>query len=187
MIAGNDILPRFSSSLQYTGMTGAVDAQNHRNISRSLRADSEATMTLSPTPQALFFDVFGTCVDWRTTVVGALQIQAHASLNSATASLASSVRLRASEMTSVHWETFAQQWRRGYQKFTRGLAEDPSLPWVSVDEHHLSSLKTLMVDWKIEGLWTDEELRTLALIWHHLIPWDDAAAGVALLNKSFGG
>ncbi|KAF2853702.1 haloacid dehalogenase [Plenodomus tracheiphilus IPT5] len=140
-------------------------------------------MALSPPPKALFFDVFGTCVDWRTTVVGALQMQAHAALNSASASLASSVRLRASEMTPEQWGVFAQQWRDGYKKFTMSLADDPSLPWVSVDEHHLNSLKELAVQWKIEGLWDDVELRTLSLIWHHLAPWDDSGMGVALLNR----
>lgn len=88
-------------------------------------------------------------------------------------------------MTVADWGLFAQQWRDGYQKFTRTLAEDPSLPWVSVDEHHLSSLKVLMNEWSIEGLWDGEELRTLSLIWHHLLPWDDSAMGVALLNRLF--
>lgn len=88
-------------------------------------------------------------------------------------------------MTIDHWGLFAQQWRDAYKKFTRVLAEDPSVPWISVDEHHLTSLKELMVDWKIEGLWTDEELRGLSLIWHHLGPWEDSALGVSLLNHLF--
>ncbi|KAF1848365.1 haloacid dehalogenase [Cucurbitaria berberidis CBS 394.84] len=142
-------------------------------------------MALSPPPRALLFDVFGTCVNWRKSVVDALHAQSHASLNSATASLASSVRLRASDMSLEHWGLFAQQWRDGYRHFTRKLAEDPSIPWKSVDEHHLTSLKELTVEWKIEGLWNDEELRSLSLIWHHLEPWDDSAMGVALLNRLF--
>ena len=142
-------------------------------------------MALTPPPRALLFDVFGTCVDWRKTVVGALHAQAHASLNSATASLASSIRMRASDMTIEHWGLFAQQWRDEYKKFTRKLANDPSLPWVSVDDHHLTSLKQLLIEWNINGLWDDEELRTLSLIWHHLLPWEDSAMGVALLNRLF--
>jgi 2-haloacid dehalogenase len=143
-------------------------------------------MTLSPAPRALLFDVFGTCVNWRRTVVNALQAQAHASLNSATASLASSVRLRASDMTLEHWSLFAQQWRDSYKAFTKKLASDLSLPWVSVDEHHFESLKELMAEWKIEGLWDEEDLRELSLVWHHLEPWSDSAMGVELLNKSAG-
>lgn len=143
------------------------------------------TMALDPTPRALFFDVFGTCVDWRTTVVRELHAQAHASLNAATASLASTIRLRASDMTAEHWGSFAQQWRDSYKQFTKQLAQDPKLPWVSVDEHHLKSLKDLMIAWHIEGLWDDGQLREISLVWHRLEPWTDSAMGVALLNTLF--
>lgn len=146
---------------------------------------SGVTMSLSPPPRALFFDVFGTCVNWRATVVGELEAQAHAALNSATASLASRVRLTASDMTTQHWHKFAQQWRDSYKKFTQKLATDPSVPWKSVDEHHLESLKHLVADWQIEGLWDDEQLRAISLIWHRLEPWADSAMGVSMLNRLF--
>lgn len=149
------------------------------------RTISGITMALNPPPRALFFDVFGTCVDWRTTVVRELHAQSHAALNSATASLASAVRLRASEITIEHWGVFAQQWRNSYKQFTRHLAQDPSISWVSVDEHHLRSLQELMVEWQVEGLWDDEQLRQISLVWHRLEPWSDAAMGVALLNRLF--
>jgi 2-haloacid dehalogenase len=142
-------------------------------------------MALNPPPRALFFDVFGTCVDWRATVVNELVARAHAALNSATASLASRVRLTASDMTPEHWGKFAQQWRSSYQKFTRSLAADPSIPWKSVDEHHLEALKKLVVDWSIDGLWDDEQLRAISLIWHRLEPWEDSAMGVSMLNRLF--
>jgi 2-haloacid dehalogenase len=142
-------------------------------------------MALSTPPRALFFDVFGTCVDWRTTVTHALNAQSHAALNSATASLASRVRLKASDMTLAHWGEFAQQWRNGYKTFTRKLAADPTVPWKSVDEHHLESLKDLLVQWEISGLWTDEEVRALSLVWHQLEPWSDSVQGIALLNQLF--
>jgi 2-haloacid dehalogenase len=143
------------------------------------------TMALKTTPRALFFDVFGTCVDWRSTVVGELHAQSHASLNAATASLASTVRFKASDMTLEHWGSFAQQWRDSYKQFTKLLATDPTIPWVSVDEHHLRSLRDLMGEWQIEGLWDDEQLRQISLVWHRLEPWADSALGVALLNKLF--
>lgn len=151
----------------------------------SARPISGINMALSPPPRALFFDVFGTCVNWRTTVVGELEAQAHAALNSATASLASRVRLTASDMTGQHWGRFAQQWRDSYKEFTRSLATDTSIPWKSVDEHHLEALKTLVVEWQINGLWDDEQLRTISLIWHRLEPWTDSALGVTMLNRLF--
>lgn len=143
------------------------------------------TMALHTPPRALLFDVFGTCVDWRTTVTLALDAQSHAALNSATASLASRVRLRASDMTLAHWGDFAQQWRDSYKAFTQKLAADPTLPWKTIDEHHLDSLKELLQEWQLEGLWVDEEVRALSLVWHRLDPWADSAYGIKLLNQLF--
>lgn len=143
-------------------------------------------MVLSPAPRALFFDVFGTCVDWRQTVVNMLNNQSRASLDSNTASIPPSTRLRASGMTIEDWGLFAQQWRNSYKQFTRKLAHDASWPWVSVDEHHLSSLKTLMSQWEIVGLWNEDEVQDLSLIWHRLQPWEDSGEGIAMLNKMFG-
>lgn len=142
-------------------------------------------MVLSTPPRALLFDVFGTCVNWRLTVTQALEAQSHAALNSATASLASRLRLRASSMTTAQWHEFAQQWRNSYKTFTKKLAADPSIPWKSVDEHHLESLKNLLIEWELEGLWSDDEIRALSLVWHRLEPWSDSASGIALLNQLF--
>ncbi|KAF2445699.1 haloacid dehalogenase [Karstenula rhodostoma CBS 690.94] len=149
------------------------------------RIISGVTMALTTPPRALFFDVFGTCVDWRTSVTQALNAQSHAALNSATASLASRVRLKASGMTLAHWADFAQQWRNSYKTFTRKLAADPSVPWKSVDEHHFESLKELLAKWELGGLWSDEEVRALSLVWHRLDPWSDSVQGIALLNRLF--
>ncbi|KAF1830759.1 haloacid dehalogenase [Decorospora gaudefroyi] len=142
-------------------------------------------MTLSPTPRALLFDVFGTCVNWRKTVVSTLHAQAHESLNAATKSLASRLRMRVSDMTMDHWGQFAQQWRECYKTSTRDHAHDPSQPWVSVDDIHLTSLKHLIAKWDIEGLWDAEEIIFLSLVWHRLEPWEDSAIGVELLNQLF--
>jgi 2-haloacid dehalogenase len=143
------------------------------------------TMALPTPPRALLFDVFGTCVDWRTTVTHELNAQAHAALNAATRSIATRVRMQASEMTVEHWGVFAQQWRDGYKIFTRSLAEDPTLAWKTVDEHHLESLRELLKEWKLDGLWLDDEVRTLSLVWHKLEPWPDSSLGLQALNKLF--
>ncbi|KAF2703107.1 haloacid dehalogenase [Pleomassaria siparia CBS 279.74] len=142
-------------------------------------------MALATPPRALFFDVFGTCVDWRATVTHALHTQAHAALNSATASLATTVRMRASDMLLQDWATFAQQWRNTYKKFTKSVAADDTVPWKTIDEHYLDSLKELLVEWQLEGLWMDDEVRALSLVWHRLDPWPDSSAGIQALNKLF--
>jgi 2-haloacid dehalogenase len=106
-------------------------------------------------------------------------------MNSATASIATSVRMRASDMTLENWGEFAQEWRNSYKTFVKSIAADPTIPWKSVDEHHHEYLKKMIVDWKLEGLWTDDEIRALSLVWHRLEPWRDSAAGIRQLNKMF--
>jgi len=75
-------------------------------------------MELQLSPRALLFDVFGTCVDWRSTVTNELNDAVHKTLNSTTASIQTSVRMKASEMSKEDLGQFAQQWRNSYTHFT---------------------------------------------------------------------
>lgn len=142
-------------------------------------------MALQLSPRALLFDVFGTCVDWRSTVTNALNDAAHKTLNSATASIPTSVRMKASGMSKEDWGQFAQQWRNTYAHFTLSLAANSTLKWKTVDEHHHDSLKELLAEWKLEGLWTSEEVRAMSLVWHRLNPWPDSENGIKALNTIF--
>ena len=142
-------------------------------------------MGLAHPPRALLFDVFGTCVDWRSSVTNGLWEAAHKSLNTGTASIPSAVKLKASEMTMEKWGTFAQQWRNTYKKFTHSLATDGNKAWKTVDEHHLDSLNELLAEWQLKSLWTDEEVHDLSLIWHRLHGWPDSSSGIRELNKRF--
>jgi 2-haloacid dehalogenase len=140
-------------------------------------------MALNSPPVALFFDVFGTCVDWRSTVTKALVEAARATLGSAS-SISSDTRSVASGMTEKDWGQFAQQWRNTYKKFTGALARGEG-QWKTVDQHHFDSLVVLLKEWHLEGLWPENELGPLSLIWHRLDPWLDSAAGVDRLNTHF--
>ena len=144
-------------------------------------------MAFSEPPRALLFDVFGTCVDWRKTVTAALIEWKHKALNDASASLASSLRLRASNLTDEDWGRFAQEWRTSYMKYVVGIAtgEIPPSEYKSIDQHHYDSLLTLIHDWDLVGLWHLEDVKTISLIWHFLDPWDDSAAGLRELNKLY--
>lgn len=51
--------------------------------------------------KCLFFDVFGTCVNWRKSVTDVMYEAAHASLNSAVMSLSSRIRVKASDMVCL--------------------------------------------------------------------------------------
>ncbi|GAB7366284.1 hypothetical protein MBLNU230_g7841t1 [Neophaeotheca triangularis] len=167
---------------------------------------SPTIMALDPPPRCLFFDVFGTCVDWRTTVTNALYNATRAALNSPTSSIATRIRILASDMTYADWEALAQEWRNSYLAFTKRLASDPTIPFKTVDAHHLDSLRELLTTHGLllprsppspdkptpddllthdGSLWDEPTIRKLSLIWHLLDPWDDTAQGLGELNQLF--
>jgi len=61
-------------------------------------------------------------------------------------------------MTLDDWGNLTQEWRDRYKQFTKSPAKNSGLPWKTVDEHYLDSLKQLIVVWRLEGLWTSEEI-----------------------------
>ncbi|KAK6431540.1 hypothetical protein LTR95_012295 [Oleoguttula sp. CCFEE 5521] len=128
-------------------------------------------MPLTQRPKALLFDVFGTCVDWRKTVTEALTAAAKG----------------AGETTknADFWATFAQSWRNSYLTFTKSLAAaNGSIPFKTVDEHHLDSLRELLSEHGLGSLLSDSQTVDLSLIWHRLDPWTDTVNGLAALNKA---
>lgn len=138
-------------------------------------------MSLSHPPKALLTDVFGTIVDWRSTVTNFLTKTAEDTLNSPTTSIPSTVR---TAVAGVDWGEIAEQWRLSYYHFTSSY--DPSSGnFKLVDQHHLEALIDLLRRNQLEGLWTDEELTRISLIWHFLDPWPDSSQGLAMLNQKF--
>ena len=142
--------------------------------------------------RALFFDVFGTCVDWRKTVTDALVRQCRVALMRRSAIITNDVRAKADAMSTEDWGAFAQEWRSSYYTFTRSLAADASLNWKTVDDHHLESLHELLVkhglgreDGDLGGLWNKDEVKDMSLIWHKLDPWSDTVAGLEALNTKY--
>ncbi|RMD39924.1 hypothetical protein DV735_g5202, partial [Chaetothyriales sp. CBS 134920] len=142
--------------------------------------------TVQP-PKALLTDVFGTVVDWRGTVVKHLTNSAKKALEApppASSSDAVAVVAVREAAAQVSWADFAQRWRVTYYHFTQSYDPDKG-PFKSVDEHHLDSLIELVNEYNIQGLWTDDQLKEISLIWHALDPWPDSAPGLRALNDKF--
>jgi len=138
-------------------------------------------MSLTSPPKALLTDVFGTVVDWRSTVTTHLAKTAEETLNSPSSSIPSTVRTAAA---SVDWGEIAWQWRLSYYHFTRSY--DPSQGhFKSVDQHHLEALIHLLKKNNLEGLWDEQQLTETSMIWHFLDPWADSANGLRMLNQKF--
>lgn len=141
-------------------------------------------MSVQQPPKIVFFDVFGTAVDWRSSVIRALREHTDRALRDPGKNLSARLRETVSALTPEDWRAFADEWRRSYYHFTRNF--DPSQQgFVSVDQHHYESLQKLLERWNIEGLFTDDETRELSLCWHRLDPWPDTVEGLTRLNDKF--
>ncbi|KAI8953529.1 haloacid dehalogenase [Xylaria longipes] len=135
--------------------------------------------------KALTFDVFGTVVDWRTTVHGELIKRARDKVASpAFAGLPEPLQSRFQGISDEDWGTFAEEWRISYGEFTWTFVPG-EMEWKDIDEHHYDSLKELLQRWGVEGVYVDNEVRSLSLTWHYLTPWDDSALGIQRLGTRY--
>ena len=115
--------------------------------------------------KALHFDVFGTVVDWRSSVIAELEAFGEA------------------KNVSADWVQFADDWRGLYQPSMDGVRRGDR-EWRNLDALHRESLITLISRFGITGL-TDDDIEHLNTIWHRLEPWPDSVEGLTRLKKKF--
>jgi 2-haloacid dehalogenase len=115
--------------------------------------------------RALTFDVFGTVVDWRSSIIRKLSA------------------LGASKGIGADWERFADEWRGGYAP-AMNMVRTGELPWTSIDQLHRMVLDRLLVEHGVEGL-SEEEKDHLNRAWHRLQPWPDSIEGIERIRKRF--
>jgi 2-haloacid dehalogenase len=115
--------------------------------------------------KALVFDVFGTVVDWRSSVTREVEA------------------LAKQKGLGVDGAKFADAWRAEYAP-SMNRVRSGELPWTRLDELHRMVLDKLLIDFGIVGL---SETETVALnrAWHRLQPWPDVVAGLARLKRRF--
>jgi 2-haloacid dehalogenase len=114
---------------------------------------------------ALAFDVFGTVVDWRSSIVREGQM------------------LCAARDLQVDWPAFADAWRAGYAPAmdrTRGAGN----AWADIDTLHRQILDELVPRFGLQSL-DESELVHLNQVWHRLMPWPDAVSGLNRLRGRF--
>ena len=115
------------------------------------------------TPKACFFDVFGTLVDWRSSIAR----EAEAILKPLGHSL--------------DWLAFADAWRGEYQPAMEEIRSG-RLAFCKLDILHRRNLERILPRFKIVGL-SENVMRDLNLAWHRLDAWPDAATGLGRLKK----
>ncbi|KAL7809149.1 haloacid dehalogenase [Trichoderma aethiopicum] len=141
------------------------------------------TSRLTPI-KALLFDVFGTLVDWRSSVTDELSLRIFRKQSSPEANLPPTLKARLEALTQSDWDRFVQEWRDSYTAFTRNFNPQTD-EWKSIDEHHRDSLVELLRKWDLEGLFTEAEIESLSLVWHRLTPWPDSAQGLEELHGRY--
>jgi 2-haloacid dehalogenase len=120
----------------------------------------------SKTPvKALFFDVFGTLVDWRTSVAREAEL------------------ILSPFAAKLDWAAFADAWRGEYQP---GMEEVRSgrLPFCKLDVLHRRNLERLLPRFELQNL-SDAVLHELTLAWHRLDAWPEVPAALKRLKRKF--
>ncbi len=115
--------------------------------------------------KALTFDVFGTVVDWRSSIIK--------ELNS----------FGESKGIIADWEAFADKWRGGYAPAMDQVRKG-EIPWTNIDELHRMVLDRLLNEFEITDLSEDEKVH-LNKAWHRLAPWPDSVEGLSRLKQKF--
>ena len=115
--------------------------------------------------RALFFDVFGTLVDWR----GSIAREARAILSPLGVAL--------------DWEAFADAWRGQYQP-SMDEVRSGRRPFSKLDVLHRRNLDVILKDFRLDNV--DEPTRAnLNLAWHRLDAWPDTKPGLERLRTKF--
>jgi len=122
-------------------------------------------MTPKDNVKALLFDVFGTVVDWRGSLIRELS------------------SFGAARGLTVDWARFADDWRGLYQPSMEEVRSGRR-PWTILDVLHRESLQKLLERNLITGL-GNHEIDHLVTIWHRLAPWPDVVEGLLRLKRRF--
>jgi 2-haloacid dehalogenase len=114
--------------------------------------------------KALFFDVFGTLVDWRTSIAREAQ------------SILGPLDI------SLDWRAFADAWRNEYQPAMEEVRAG-RIPYVKLDVLHRQMLEKILPRFSLDL--GEDEIMALTLAWHRLDAWPDVSPGLAGLRKRF--
>ena len=113
--------------------------------------------------KAILFDVFGTTVDWRSSVIAELE------------EFGDGRGLRAD------WPAMADRWRAGFRELQGKIARGER-GWITMDGIHREVLDAMLLDLGAGGL-PEEEVAHLNGAWRRLRPWPDVVEGLTLMRR----
>lgn len=115
--------------------------------------------------KAMTFDVFGTVVDWRGSLIE--QFRAFGR----------------EKGIGVNWGAFVDDWKSCYRPGMDAVRSG-RLPWTNVDGIYRQKLDTLLGEYGITGLSEADRIR-LNRTWHRCRPWPDVVAGLTRLKAKY--
>jgi 2-haloacid dehalogenase len=115
--------------------------------------------------KALLFDVFGTLVDWRSSIAR----EARESL--------------APLGVELDWGAFADAWRGQYQPAMEEVRSG-RIPFSKLDVLHRRNLDVVLKAWGLDRV-DEATRRQLNLAWHWLDAWPDVGPGLQQLRHRF--
>ncbi|MBM4419535.1 MAG: haloacid dehalogenase type II [Chloroflexi bacterium] len=115
--------------------------------------------------RALLFDVFGTVVDWRSSVI------------------AKGEAVGKRHRVEIPWPEFADAWRR--EGYSQAIAQINlgEAPRQDVDVLHRAMLDRLLARYGLDL--PEDEVVDLNMVWHRLWPWPDSPSGLTRLKRRY--
>jgi 2-haloacid dehalogenase len=110
--------------------------------------------------EIIAFDVFGTLVDWRSSISAALE-QAGRSAG-----------------LDADWPAVADSWRSRYQPALARVISGQR-PFATLDVLHAEMLDEVIAEYRLEGI---GDRAGLVRAWHRLTPWPDSVPGLTALR-----
>jgi 2-haloacid dehalogenase len=115
--------------------------------------------------KALVFDVFGTVVDWRSSIIAELKAFGR------------------ERGVKADWTRLTDEWRGGYHP-SMDRVRRGELPWTRLDDLHRGTLERLLAEQGVTRL-SEADKDHLNRVWHRLKPWPDAVAGLERLRRKY--
>jgi 2-haloacid dehalogenase len=124
-----------------------------------------AAPSAAPHVKALVFDVFGTVVDWRGSIIAEMTAFGKA------------------RGLSADWVRFTDEWRSLYQPSMEEVRSGRR-PWTILDVLHRESLETLVQNHGLTQL-SESDRAHINCVWHRLQPWPDVVDGLTRLKSRY--
>ncbi|MGO9212080.1 MAG: haloacid dehalogenase type II [Terriglobales bacterium] len=115
--------------------------------------------------EVLLFDIFGTVVDWRTSLGSGFQ------------------RFGREHSLEADWLGLVDDWRAAYAP-SMARVRQGERPYVTLDVLHRESLDALLPRYGVENV-LESDRRQMARAWRWLDPWPDTIAGLTRLKRKY--